>query len=101
MAIAYPEIDVARAVLSGAWRHGQMQLKEVRAFMDGYRGQLEAPQGILSRAMRMLYLIESIWWLRTEVRLQSELRGLLGRFVEEMHWIEDNWDTLSDQLDTV
>jgi len=49
----------------------------------------------------MLYLIESIWWLRTEVRTESELRGLLNRFVEEMHWIEDNWATLPDQMDTL
>jgi len=49
--------------------------------------------------MIMLYLIESIWWLRTEVRAESNLRGLLGRFIEEMRWIEDHWGTLQDQLE--
>jgi homoserine kinase type II len=101
MTMAFPEIDVARAVLSGALRDGQMQMEKIRAFMDGYRQQSEAPKGMLTRAMRMLYLIESIWWLRTEVRLESELRELLGRFVEEMHWIENNWETLPDRLDIV
>ncbi|XEC93016.1 phosphotransferase enzyme family protein [Paenibacillus tarimensis] len=101
MTMAYQEIDVARAVLSGALRDGQLRMETVRAFMDGYREQSEVPQGVLTRAMRMLYLIESIWWLRTEVRLESELRGLLGRFVEEMHWLENNWDTLPDRLDAV
>ncbi|CAM4378526.1 phosphotransferase [Paenibacillus alkaliterrae] len=101
MTMAYQEIDVARAVLSGALRDGQMRMETARAFMDGYRGHSEVSQGMLPRAMRMLYLIESIWWLRTEVRSESDLRGLLGRFIEEMHWIEDNWATLPEQLDTI
>jgi homoserine kinase type II len=101
MTMAYQEIDVARAVLSGSLRDGQLQMETARAFMDGYREHTEVPHGMLTRAIRMLYLIESIWWLRTEVRIESELRGLLSRFVEEMDWIEDNWTTLSDQLDTV
>jgi homoserine kinase type II len=82
-------------------RDGQMQMETARAFMSGYRSHMGVPKGLLARAMRMLYLIESIWWLRTEVRTESELRGMLSRFVEEMHWIEDNWATLSDQLDAV
>jgi homoserine kinase type II len=80
---------------------GKLRMETTRAFMNGYRGYKEVPQGMLSRAMHMLYLIESIWWFRTEVRAESELRGLLSRFVKEMHWIEDNWATLPDQLDTV
>ncbi|MBW7459176.1 phosphotransferase, partial [Paenibacillus sepulcri] len=101
MSMAYQEIDVARAVLSGALRDGRMRMEAARAFMDGYREQLEVPQGTLTRGMRMLYLIESLWWLRTEVRTESGLRGLLGRFIEEIHWIEDHWTSLSEQLDTV
>jgi homoserine kinase type II len=100
MTMAYQEIDVARAVLSGSLRDGHLQMETARAFMDGYRMHTEVPQGMLSRAMHMLYLIESIWWLRTEVRTESELRGLLSRFVEEMHWIEDKWATLPDLLDS-
>lgn len=101
MTMAYPEIDVARAVLSGALRDGQIRMETARAFMDGYREHSEPPRGMLTRAIRMLYLIESIWWLRTEVRAESGLRGLLTRFVEEMHWIEDHWTMLPDLLDSV
>lgn len=101
MTMAYPEIDVARAILSGSLRDGQIRMESARAFMDGYRSHSEMPQGTLTRAMRMLYLIESIWWLRTEVRAESELQGLLGRFVNEMHWIEDHWTTLPEQLDSL
>jgi homoserine kinase type II len=99
MAVAYPEIDIARAILSGALGNDGLQIEKVLAYMKGYREVETVPPGVLSRSMRMLYLIESIWWLRTEIRLQSELRGLLGRFVEEMHWIEDNWEKLAEQLD--
>lgn len=98
MTMAYQEIDMARAVLSGSLQDGVMRLETVQAFMDGYREYLEVPQGALVRAMGMLYLIESIWWLRTEVRMESELRGLLARFIEEMHWIEDHWPAMTSQL---
>lgn len=101
MTMAYPEIDVARAILSGALRDGKLQMDTVKPFVEGYREHIELPQGILVRSISMLYLIESIWWLRTEVRSESNLRGLLGRFIEEMHWIEDHWETLHEQLDTI
>lgn len=101
MTMAYQEIDVARAILSGSLRDGKLQMDTVRSFMAGYREHLKLPQGILVRALSMLYLIESIWWLRTEVRAESKLRGLLARFIEEMHWIEDNWGTLHDQLGSI
>ncbi|WP_167859499.1 phosphotransferase [Paenibacillus cymbidii] len=93
MMTAYPEIDVARAILSGALQDGQLRMETVQAFMSGYREHSEAPEGVLSRAMSMLYLIESIWWYRTEVRAESALRPLLGRFIEEMHWLEDHFPT--------
>lgn len=98
MTIAYPEIDVARAILSGALLDGKIRTATVQAFIEGYREYLEWPQGTLVRAIILLYLNESIWWLRTEIRAESKLRGLLARFIEEMHWIEDHWATLQDQL---
>ena len=101
MAVAYPEIDIARAILSGSLSDGKLRTDTVKSFAEGYREHLELPPGTLVRAMILLYLIESIWWLRTEIRAESELRGLLGRFIEEMHWIEDNWRTLRDQLDMI
>ncbi|MCA0757284.1 phosphotransferase [Paenibacillus sp. N4] len=99
MTMAYPEIDAARALLSGALRDGGLQMEEARSFAEGYREHSELPEGTLSRAMRMLYLVESIWWLRTDVRAKSELVGLLRRFVEEIHWIEEHWEHLPELLD--
>jgi len=99
MTVAYPEIDVARAVLSGALADGRLRTDAAKAFMEGYREQAEAPRGMLARSVKMVYLIESIWWYRTEVRRDSELRGLLGRFLDEMHWVEDHWNELPEMLD--
>ncbi|MFB5760221.1 phosphotransferase enzyme family protein [Paenibacillus medicaginis] len=101
MTMVYQEIDIARAILSGSLRNGQLNKEAAQAFLNGYREHLEVPYGMLSRAMYMLYLDESIWWLRTEVRMESEIRSLLHRFVEEMHWIEDHWTTLPDQLESL
>jgi len=50
MTMAYQEIDVARAVLSGSLQDGQMRIETARAFMDGYREHTEIPQGMLTRA---------------------------------------------------
>lgn len=101
MALAYPEIDVARAVLSGCLLDGQLRTDSVASFVAGYREHVEWPKGVLARAMSLLYLLESVWWLRAEVRAESNLRGLLKRFIEEMHWIEDHWETLQEQLDFI
>lgn len=100
MTMAYPEIDVARAVLSGALREDGMRIDSVRAFMDGYREHREASGHLLARAIKMLYLIESLWWLRAEIRAESHLRELLARFVWEMHWIEEHWRELAEMLET-
>lgn len=78
---------------------GKLRTGTVKSYAEGYREHSELPQDTLVRAMIMLYLIESIWWLRTEVRAESNPRGLLGRFIEEMRWIEDHWGTLQDQLE--
>lgn len=101
MTMAYQEIDIARAILSGALRNGQLNKEAAQVFLNGYREHREVPYGMLTRAVYMLYLVESIWWLRTEVRMESEIRALLHRFVEEMHWIEDHWTTLPDQLESL
>jgi homoserine kinase type II len=98
MAVAYPEIDVARAVLSGAWSDGRFRMEAIQAFMDGYREYVDAPKGMLLRAIKMLYLIESIWWLRTEVHNES---GMPVRFLQEIEWLTNHWVTLSDMLLTL
>ncbi|MFX7329454.1 hypothetical protein ABTI69_21925, partial [Acinetobacter baumannii] len=66
-----------------------------------YRKHAAASGELLVRAIRMLYLIESIWWLRAEVRVESELRELLARFLRELRWIEEHWRELPGLLERV
>jgi homoserine kinase type II len=95
MAVAYPELDIARAILSGAWGDERIRIDAVQAFMDGYREHSTAPKGILLRAIKMLYLIESVWWFRTEIYNDT---GVPTRFLQEMEWLTKQWDNLSDML---
>ncbi|MFD1957723.1 phosphotransferase enzyme family protein [Paenibacillus thailandensis] len=84
-----------------AWLHWDLWVDNLLLNDEGVAGILdfdEAPPGMPARAMLMLYLVESIWWLRTEIRAEMGLKDLLRRFVEELHWIEDNRDTLAEQL---
>ncbi|MDR6884544.1 phosphotransferase [Bacillus sp. 3255] len=96
MDVAYPEIDAARAVLSGAWTNKRVRIEAVRAFLEGYRQHAAAPKGMLLRALRMLYLIESVWWLRAEI---LEDAGVPARFYQELVWLTEEWDRLADLLE--
>ncbi|MDR6549884.1 homoserine kinase type II [Paenibacillus qinlingensis] len=91
MAVAYPEIDVARAILSGAFDAGGIRVDAVQAFIAGYREHMEVPTGLILRSFKMLYLIESIWWLRTPVLRDT---AVPKRFLEEMIWLTQHWDEL-------
>jgi homoserine kinase type II len=93
MAVAYPEIDVARAILSGAFELDGFRMDAVQAFLTGYREHMEASKGLLIRSIQMLYFIESTWWLRTSV-LQDTANP--KRFFEELAWLTKNWDELTD-----
>lgn len=95
MDVAYPDIDIARAVLSGAWEMDGIHVDTAQAFLDGYRERAAAPKGILVRAVQMLYLIESVWWLRTEI---YEETGVPARFLQEMEWITEHWDRIPDLI---
>ncbi|NOV04648.1 phosphotransferase enzyme family protein [Paenibacillus planticolens] len=93
MDVAYPEIDIARAVLSGAWEKERLRPDAADCFLNGYREHAAAPKGTLLRAVHMLYLIESIWWLRTEI---YEETGVPARFLQELAWLTEQWDGLPE-----
>lgn len=98
MDVAYPEIDAARAVLSGAWKEGRIRMEGVHAFLEGYREHADAPKGMLLRAIRMLYLIESVWWLRNEILGDT---GVPVRFYQELAWLTKEWGYLPDLLQEI
>ncbi|MBP1967864.1 phosphotransferase enzyme family protein [Paenibacillus aceris] len=93
MDVAYPEIDIARAVLSGAWESERFRLDAADSFLKGYREHAALPEGTFLRAVQMLYLIESIWWLRTEIHEDS---GVPARFFRELEWLTQQWERLPE-----
>lgn len=93
MDVAYPEIDIARAVLSGAWGSERFRFDAPSSFLKGYREHAAVPEGTFLRAVQMLYLIESIWWLRTEI---YEDTGVPARFFQELEWLTRQWERLPE-----
>lgn len=92
----YPELDVARAILSCALRDGQLNVDAVSAYIDGYRHVRSFARGGVARALKLIWCLESTWWV-TPRRFDSEEVSVL-RFAEEMMWLADQWQSLDDRF---
>ncbi|MCL6443834.1 MAG: phosphotransferase [Alicyclobacillus sp.] len=86
----YPELDVARAILSGALQGGQLNVAAARAFLEGYRTERSFKKGTLLRALRMAWYMESVWW----IRMNMDTREAPVRFAAEMMWLARNMERL-------
>jgi homoserine kinase type II len=91
----YPELDIARAILSFALDNNRLRMDAVQAFIDGYNqiGAISANDIILS--LKLLYCLESFWWLRTS---SFNGDGPPRRFADEMEWLSINWPNLESIL---
>lgn len=87
----YPEIDVARVILSGALREGKLHPGPTAAFLKGYREQHTFPIGRLAVALKLLWCREAHWWLKTDIDTFSTPPR---RFAEELMWLTEQWDRL-------
>ncbi|MCE5171145.1 phosphotransferase [Paenibacillus profundus] len=87
----YPEIDVARAILSCALHHGHFHQELASAFLEGYRTEADFPSGSLVRALRLLWYLESIWWISANMEKHNAVQT---RFAEEMLWLAHNNEQL-------
>jgi len=87
----YPELDIARAILSFALDNNCLRTDVVKAFIDGYNhfGNITADDVI--RALKLSYCLESFWWLNNN-SFNSE--GPPKRFADEMVWLTKNWDAM-------
>lgn len=87
----YPELDIARAILSFALDNNCLRINAVKAFVDGYNqfGNITADDII--RSLKLLYCLESFWWLNHD-GFNSE--GPPKRFADEMVWLSVNWFNL-------
>ncbi|WP_127588433.1 phosphotransferase enzyme family protein [Paenibacillus koleovorans] len=92
---AYTQVDVARALLSGAWHNDRLDLSRVAAFVAAYREAYELPVGGLPAAFRLLWCREAGWWLKGTY---EEWSVPPKRFAEELIWLTEQWETLDELL---
>ncbi|OAB32459.1 homoserine kinase [Paenibacillus macquariensis subsp. defensor] len=87
----YPELDVARAIMSWALVDGNLRIDIVAAFLKGYREYNRFDSGMLVRSLRMLWYMESVWWITANMELHNKVQV---RFAEEMTWLAENDERL-------
>ena len=91
----YPELDVARAIISGVLRGDGLRMEAVTAFVEGYREHRPLDGSSVVGSMRMLWYMESPWWI---VPTLNSNRYQEVRFAEEMMWLAKNRNQLGDIL---
>jgi homoserine kinase type II len=87
----YPEIDVARAIMSWAFHNDDLRVDYAAAFLSGYRMENEYSSGKLVDSMRLLWYLESVWWIRANMDDHNRVET---RFAEEMIWLALNNERL-------
>lgn len=91
----YPQLDVARAVISGCFRNNSLNVSGATAFMDGYKAERKVDKGYLHRALSLLWYMESTWWIKVRM---DEYKGPPVRFAAEMVWLGENLPELENML---
>lgn len=89
----YPELDVARAILSCALSDGSINREAVSGFLNGYRESDSFPSSKLVRAMKLIWCLEAKWWITSDMDQHSFNPA---RFAEEMIWVANNWAQLEN-----
>ncbi|NOU94565.1 phosphotransferase [Paenibacillus sp. LMG 31456] len=89
----YPEIDIARVLLSCALHMGELRIEPASAFLAGYREERPFPRGRLPLALKLLWCREAHWWLKPGM---DDFSAPPKRFAEEMIWLTDNWHDLEE-----
>ncbi|RAL26771.1 phosphotransferase enzyme family protein [Thermoflavimicrobium daqui] len=97
MKYVYPDLDIARAIMSGAFISQMgMDMRKVAAFIEGYRTYRPITKFQLARAFRLLWCKEAPWWYTADIEERSENPR---RFFEEMCWLMEHWWELEDIFD--
>jgi homoserine kinase type II len=87
-------IDVARVVLSTCLKEDGLNIDAVHAFVKGYSYTNELTLEMLVRSLKLVWYLESIWWISVEMGHQGEPPK---RFAKEMLWLAEN----SEDLETI
>lgn len=93
----YLELDVARAIISGTLDAGNLNITALQAFLDGYRIQRDFPEGRILRSLRMLWYMESTWWINENMDKHSVPPQ---RFAYEMDWLARHLPELPSMVGT-
>ncbi|WP_158538320.1 phosphotransferase [Falsibacillus pallidus] len=93
----YPQLDAARAVISGALNDGRLDVDRVRAFMDGYNCHCPMDEKKMVQSLKLLWLMESTWWITDDM---ADHKGPPIRFAEEMMWLTDHFFQLEEIITT-
>lgn len=91
----YVELDVARAIMSGTLDEEDLNIEAVQAFLDGYRTQRPFPEGGVLRSLRLLWYMESTWWINENMDKHTVPPQ---RFAYEMDWLARNMCRLPSLL---
>jgi homoserine kinase type II len=92
----YPELDLSRAILSFALDNNCLRMDAVKAFINGYNQFGNITIDDVIRSLKLLYCLESFWWLNNYSFYSSE--GPPKRFADEMVWLSINWLNLEKIL---
>ncbi|MUK88172.1 phosphotransferase [Ornithinibacillus sp. L9] len=92
----YPQLDVGRAVLSGALDGNDLNTSVAISFIEGYRYYQPIPSMYLTNALRLLWYMESTWWIDPRLEYKT---GPPKRFKEEMVWLADHLPYLHEILE--
>ncbi|MFD2045678.1 phosphotransferase [Ornithinibacillus salinisoli] len=91
----YPQLDVARVIMSGALHNHELDTSLAFSFLEGYRTQQNVSDMYLTNALLLLWYMESTWWIHPKIEFKS---GPPKRFVDEMKWLAENVSRLQDLL---
>lgn len=89
MRYAYPELDVARVLLSAGLNEEGLGKEKVKAFLHTYKSHRPSfTQRDLGRAFLLIWTKETPWWFRADI---EEWGDIPRRFFKEICWIQQNW----------
>ena len=87
----FPQLDVARAVISGALDGSKLNRSAALAFIEGYSEVRPFGKAHLISALRLLWYMESTWWITPDMDQHSVSPE---RFSKEMMWLSENQNEL-------
>lgn len=91
VAYDYLELDIARAIMSGALLGDVFNSNAAKAFLNGYRTRRNFERGAFVRALKLLWYLESTWWITPKI---DHNRYQEIQFYNEMVWLGANFSNL-------